>query len=157
MNKIRILLFVLIFSLFRNTESLVDLLLKNYNKYFAKFKSIPKPWTIYIERTIKEALINVKFTNYQDNNVDIISFVNIFLNMQQKERNKCDKDYLHCLPKLPDLPPSINEEIDVLQPAGSLCFDSLEKDIKSIVMGFHDPVPNILNTWIFNLDPSFLV
>ena len=65
-----------------------------------------------------------------------------------------DKDYLHCLPKLPDLPPSINEEIDVLQPAGSLCFDSLEKDIKSIVMGFHDPVPNILNTWIFNLDPS---
>ena len=105
MHKIRILLFVLIFSLFRNTESLVDPLLKNYNKYFAKFKSIPKPWTIYIERTIKEALINVKFTNYQDNNVDIISFVNIFLNMQQKERNKCDKDYLHCLPKLSDLPP----------------------------------------------------
>ena len=142
------------FSLFGKTESFVDPILKNYNKHFAKFKPMPKPWTVYIERTIKEALINVKFTNYQNNNLDIISFVHTFLNLQRKERNRCDKDYLHCLPKLPDFPPSINEEIDVLQPAGSLCFDSLEKDFKSIVMRFHDPVLNILNRWTFNLDPS---
>ena len=146
--------FVLIFRLFGNTEGFTDPLLKHYNKHFAQLKSMPKLWAVYVERTMKEALLNIKFISYQGSNLDVIYFVHMFLHFQRKEINRCDKDYLHCLPRLPDFPPSISEEIDVLRPTGSLCFDSLEKDFKSIVMRIHDRILNILNTWNFNLDPN---
>ena len=154
MYRLNHVVFVLLFRLFGNTEGFTDPLLKHYNKHFAQLKSMPKLWAVYVERTMKEALMNVKFTSYQGSNLDIISFVRIFLHFQRNEINRCNKDYLHCLPMLPDFPPSVSEDVDVLRPVGSLCFDSLEKDFKSIVMRFHDRLLNILNTWVLNLDPN---
>ena len=110
---------------------------------------------MYVDSIIKEALINVKFISYQDNYLDMNSFVDIHLKFHQVEMNKCYKDDSQCLPNSTDFPQSnsYRETIYVSELVGSLCFDSLEKylpRVKKPVAPFSEGL--LLNTWIFHLD-----
>ena len=106
---------------------------------------------MYIDSIIKKAFIQFKFINYQSNILDIVSFVNLYLKFNQEEIYKCLKDDSLCLPKLLHFSQlsSFTDKIDVLQPVGSLCFDSPNKYLPREIEIF-----KVLNTWIFHLDPK---
>ena len=157
MYQMNYLPLVIIFCFFKYTEGFTDPLLKHYKRHFFQFKYLPKSWVVYVDSIIKEALINVKFINYQNNYLDINTFVDIHLKFHQVEMSKCYKDDSHCLPNLTDFPQSnsYRETIYVSELVESLCFDSLEKylpRVKKPVAPFSEGL--LLNTWIFNLDPN---
>ena len=145
------LLCIITFCLFKYTAGFTDPLRKHYRKNFAKYKSLPKSWAMYIDSIIKKAFIQFKFINYQSNILDIVSFANLYLKFNQEEIYKCLKDDSLCLPKLLHFSQlsSFTDKIDVLQPVGSLCFDSPNKYLPREIEIF-----KVLNTWIFHLDPK---
>ena len=102
-----------------------------------------------------KTFIQFKFINYRSNILDIVSFVNLYLKFNQEEIYKCLKDDSLCLPKLLHFSQlsSFTEKIDVLQPVGSLCFDSLNKYLPREIE-IDKPIFKVLNTWIFHLDPK---
>ena len=110
---------------------------------------------MYIDSIIMKTFIQFKFINYRSNILDIVSFVNLYLKFNQEEIYKCLKDDSLYLPKLLYFSQlsSFTEKIDVLQPVGNLCFDSLNKYLPREIE-IDKPIFKVLNTWIFHLDPK---